>query len=98
MSKVKEVSREVCSFETFTQDKVLYALKPWGVFLSVRENERKTKTNRINEMVEERIKQSKFNNISYQLTRHYDEIKKLMDDIAAIKAGKLVIPIKEDEA
>jgi len=87
---LKEVSRKKTSFDNSHQtwDDVLYSVMGGAGFFSENQNYRKSVQNKKNEAIHKLVNESQFKSISYEITRNFDELKKLMDEIQAIKGGK----------
>lgn len=86
---IVEYDRNPIDYTTETYDLVIYEVKGlnafFRTFFTQSENERKTEDNVRNEKILKLIADSRFKDMDYLIRNHFDDLKKLVNDIEEVK-------------
>jgi len=86
---IVEHDRKTTEYTTETYDTVIYEVKGlnafFRTFFTQHENERTTEENIRNEKIIKLIADSHFKDMSFTITTHFDDLKKLVNDIEEVK-------------
>lgn len=82
---IVEHDRKTTEYTTETYDTVIYKVKGLNAFFTQRENKRTTEDNVRNEKILKLIADSRFKDMSFTITTHFDDLKKLVNNIDEVK-------------
>lgn len=83
---IVEHDRRTTEYTIETYDTVIYEVKGLNAFFTQRENKRMTDENVRNEKIIKLIADSRFKDMDYLIRNHFDDLKKLVNNIEEVKS------------